>query len=108
MIAVVTASTMPIAMARKVSSRVQPTARTTRTSRKKNQTVSQWNFSLVTSACTNIAPRTMTTAALIQVPGLGTGLGRLSWTGASSVVASAAAVVSVLLVVLISTSPPGG
>ena len=106
MIAVVTASTMPIAMARKVSSRVQPTARTTRTSRKKNQTVSQWNFSLVTSACANIAPRTVTTAALIQVPGLGTGLGRLSWMGASP--AAAAPAVSVLLVVLISTSPPGG
>jgi len=41
----------------------------------------------VTSACANIAPRTVTTAALIQVPGLGTGLGRLSWTGASSVAA---------------------
>ena len=73
-----------MAMARKVSSRVQPTARTTRTSRKKNHTVSQWNLSLVTSAWMSMAPRTATIVALIQVPGRGTGLRRLSWTGASS------------------------
>ncbi len=75
MIAVVTASMMPIAIAMTVSSSVQPTALTTWTSRRKNQTVDQWNFSLVTSPWMSMAPRIVTIAALIHVPGRGTGLG---------------------------------
>ena len=73
-----------MAMAMKVSSSVHPTALTTWTSRRKNQTVDQWNFSLVTRPWMSMAPRTVTIAALIQVPGRGTGLGLLRTTFSSS------------------------